>query len=577
MSHNSELSNVFLEMSTIYKFLGDKDRFRASAYLKASRIIQSLPEDVSYYLKRGTLEEIPGIGESISDKIQEFLQTGYIKKLEILRRKVPHELLEIMNIKGFGPKIVKTLYSKLKITTKAELIESLNNGNVAKLPGFGPVRIANIMNGLKIHKSVEQRLLLWDASKLAEKIVEWMKKIPGITRVEVAGSLRRKKETIGDIDILVEGRPDDRNKIIGHFTKATFAQKILTKGETKASIIMAKTGCQVDLRIINPGEWGSGLQYFTGSKEHNIRLRSIARKKGYKINEYGLFKLNNNKKAGGSTEEEIYNMLGYAWIPPELRENNGEIELSAKNQLPDLVTIKDIRGDLHVHSNWSDGLHSIEELARYAKNEMKYDYLVITDHSKTLKIAHGLSESRILEQVKKIGEINKKLNVPFIKTGLEVDILPNGKLDISDDILSQLDWVIASVHQKLTTNIIERITMACKNPYVSCIGHPVGRLIGKRAGYEGNWTDIFTIAKKTNTCLEINAQPQRMDLPDILIRKAVEMGVQLVITTDTHTLNEFRLMEMGVSMARRGWCSKEHILNSKSWKHIDKFVRRKRM
>jgi DNA polymerase (family 10) len=574
--NNKELAAIFHDMATIYHYQGSEDRFRVLAYEKASRVIGNMQEDITDYAKSGTLKEISGIGEGISEKIEEYLRTGKISKYEDLKREVPHNIMEMMEITGFGPQSLKRIHSELNIDNKEDLIKALQDGSVAHMKGFGQKKVEKMLRGLKLHKTVEEKMLLWNALEIGEDIVAQLKQLPEVKQVELAGSLRRKKETIGDIDILVSCAEKSRKKIVDFFTGAGLAKRVLAKGDTKASIIQRSSGKQVDLRLVNENDWGSALQYFTGSKEHNVHLRTIARDKGYKISEYGIFTIKNEKRIAGKTEDEIYKTLGFQVMPPEMREDSGEIELSAKGKIPKLVSLNDIRGDLHMHTTWSDGARTIEEIARYVLKNLPYEYIAITDHSKSTRVAGGMDDKQVLKQLKEIDRVNKKLGANFIKKGIEVDILPDGKLDLSDETLSQLDWVTASIHSNFKSDNTDRIIKACNNPYVSCIGHPTGRLIGSREPYTVNMEKVFEAAKLTGTALEINSQPQRMDLNDELARAAREKGIKLVITTDSHDTGQFDYMKLGISIARRAWCNTDDILNTRSWSEIEKLFRKKR-
>lgn len=565
---NKNLSTIFKDISSIYQYIGGEERFRSLAYKKAAKVMDALTNDVTEYVKNKTLKELPGIGESISGKIEEFVKTGKIKKYEQLKRSVPHELIEMMEITGFGSRSLKRIHEGLKISTKEELIRALQNGKLLKLKGFGRKKIESMLRGLKLHKTVEERMLLWDALETGNQLIAWMKNCPEVKQIELAGSLRRKKETVGDIDLLISSKEKDRNKIIARFTSMEISKEVLVKGETKASIILKDTGRQADLRIVNEDEWGAALQYFTGSKEHNVHLRTIAKDKGLKISEHGLFHLKSNRQMAGRTEEEVYHQLGYQYIPPEMREDNGEIELAVKNKIPELVSLHDIKGDLQMHSVWSDGLHSIEDIVKYVRKNFPYEYIAITDHSKSSRVAHGMNEDQILRQIKAIEGINKKLGEDFVKAGIEVDILPDGSLDISDEILSQLEWVTASIHSGFNHDNTDRIICACENPYVHCIGHPCGRLIGSREPYKIELEKIIEAAKETNTFLEINAQPERMDLKDEHAMQARIKGTGLVISTDSHTLDNFNFMKLGVDIAKRAWCTKDDIVNALSWNQL---------
>ena len=573
---NNKLATIFKEMSSIYKYMGAEERFRAISYGKASKVIDNLQDDVSIYIKKSTLEELPGIGESISEKIKEFIKTGEIKKYELLKKNTPHELIDMMEIRGFGPQSLKRIYNELNISTKKELINAIKDGRIQNLKGFGKAKTDGMLRGLKLHKIIEERMLLWDAMLVGKIIVDWLIQVPEIIQIEIAGSLRRKKETIGDIDILISCENKHRKKIINHFTNQSITQQIIAKGTTKASIIITEYEKQIDLRIIDKDDWGSALLYFTGSKEHNIHLRTIAKEMGYKLSEYGVYKTDGEIKIASKTEEEIYSKLGFQMIPPEMREDKGEIELAKENKIPKLLSLEDIKGDLQMHSLWSDGISSIEDITKFIKRNYNYEYIAITDHSKSSRIANGLDEKKILNQIKEIELINEKLGENFVKTGIEVDILPNGKIDISDEILSQLSWVTASIHSGFKNDNTDRIIRACENPYILCIGHPTGRLIGEREAYKVEMKQIIEIAKQTNTALEINAQPKRMDLNDEYCMNAIENGVKLVISTDSHTLQNFEYMTLGVSIARRAWCKSSNILNTMKWLEIEKWIKKKR-
>lgn len=560
-------------MAAIYRYLGD--RFRAIAYQKAARMISGLTEDVQSYIRNETLQELPGIGESIAEKITEFVASGKVKQYEELKEKVPHGIMDMMNIRGFGPKSLQKIHRTLKVEKKEDLVRALQEGKVAKLKGFGAKKVEGMLRGLKLHKTVEERMLLWDALEAGREILAWLRQLPEVKQAELAGSLRRKKDTIGDIDVLVACEKKFRRKIVAHFTSPQFASQVTAKGETRAAIIHNASGKQADLRLVDEDEWGSALLYFTGSKEHNIHLRTIGKEKGYKINEYGLFVTKSEKRIAGKTEEELYGKLGLSYIPPEMREDAGEIELAARHKIPALVSMNDIRGDLQLHSTWSDGLSSIEEIAQYVAANFNYEYIVVTDHSRSSRIAHGLDEKDLLKQLKEIAAINRKLGRNFIKTGIEVDILRNGRLDFSDEILEQLDWVTAAIHNNFSADNTDRLIRACEHPLVRCIGHPTGRLIGKREAYKADMNEVIRAAKQTGTALEINAQPDRMDLNDQLAKQAREQGVKLVISTDSHQLSQFGFMEPGVAIARRAWCTPDDILNTRSWEELKRLTRKK--
>jgi DNA polymerase (family 10) len=573
---NNQLVLIFREMAAIYKYMGETERFRSLSYSKAAKVIGGLKDDVLVYIKNNTLEDLPGIGESIAEKIKEFIKTGTIKKYEQLKKTTPHELIEMIDIRGFGPQSLKQIHQELQVSTKAQLIKALQENQIEKLKGFGKKKVEGMRRGLKLHKVLEDRMLLWNALNISDEIVERLKQMPEVKQVEVAGSLRRKTETIGDIDILASSEEPHRKKIINHFVNSSFVKEVLVKGNTKVSIILKSSNKQVDLRIVNEDEWGSALQYFTGSKEHNIHLRTIAKENGFKISEYGVFKIDIGKKIAGKTEEEVYKKLGFQMIPPEMREDKGELELAKKHTIPKLISIDDIKGDLHLHSVWSDGTHSLEDIVKFITKNYSYEYIAITDHSQASRIANGMDEKQLLKQIKAVELINKKNGNQFLKTGIEVDILPNGKLDISDEILSQLDWVTASIHSGFTKDNTDRIIKACENSNVCCIGHPTGRLIGSREPYKIDLNEVITIAKHTHTALEINAQPERMDLKDDFAMAAREKGVKLVISTDSHSPSDFNFMKLGIYIAKRAWCTPDDVLNTLSWTEIEKWKRLKR-
>jgi DNA polymerase (family 10) len=574
--HNRQLAALFHDIALMYRFQDGKNQFRALAYDKASRIMRDLPEDVEQYLKEETLTEIPGIGESIAHDITEFIKKGRVQRFEDLKKEVPYELMELMDIRGFGPQSLKQIHSRLKLETKDEVVGALQSGAIGKLKGFGKKKVDGMLRSLKVHKTIEERMLLWDALKAGENLVALLKNIPGVKHIELAGSLRRRKETIGDIDILVSAVPSKRRKILSAFTSSSLASRVLARGETKASIIVKETGKQADLRMVDEFEWGSALQYFTGSKEHNIHLRTLAREKGLKISEYGVFSIESGKRIAGKTEEELYKKLGMQIMPPEMREDRGEIELALKHDLPKLVELEDIRGDLQMHSQFSDGVLTLDELVHFVRENFPYEYIAITDHSKASRVAGGMDEKGFLKQLKAIKEINQKLGIDFLKSGAEVDVLSNGKLDLSDELLAQLDWVTASIHSGFTHDNTDRLIKACENPFVCCIGHPTGRLIGKREAYGVDFKHLLEAAHETNTALEINAQPDRMDLNDEMAAEAKKKKVKLVISTDSHRADNFYFMKLGVFVARRAWCTAGDILNTGSWKAIQKFKKVKR-
>lgn len=573
LKKNKELAKIFERMADILEFLGENP-FRIRTYRRVATLIEELPEDVETAFYTRKLHHMSGIGESTLLKIEEFLKTGTIKKYEELRRMVPEDLLELLDAPGVGPKTLKVAYEQLGIRTKEEFIEALKRGKFNRIRGFGPLKAMKILKGIEIWEKSKERIALVEAYPMAQDVVEYMKRLRIIENISVAGSIRRMKETIGDIDILVSAKKEKWKEIHEHFVKYPEIMEILAKGETKSSVIL-KTGRQVDLRTVEPISWGAALQYFTGSKQHNIRIRDIAKEKGLKVNEYGVFRADTEERLGGEKEEEVYNLLGMQWIPPEIREDWGEIELALENKIPKLVEQKDIKGDLHMHTTWSDGVNSLEEMVETAY-KLGYKYIVIGDHSQSARVANGLTPERYKQQWKEIERLNKVYNPKgfYILKGAEVDILPDGSLDLPDEVLEQFDFVVASVHSRFEQDNTERIIKAMENPYVNMIGHPTGKQYGYREGYPVDINKLIEVAKETGTALELNTQ--RMDLSPENVRKCMEAGVYIGIVTDAHSARQLRLMHIGVGLARRGWATPDKVINTFDLKDLREFVMSKR-
>jgi DNA polymerase (family 10) len=564
---NKELADLFEKMADILEFKGENP-FKISAYRKASRIIGDLTEDIEEIAKQGELKNIPGIGEGMAQKILEYLKTGKISKFEEVRKGVSDELIAIMDIPGMGPKTLSMLHKEKGISNLSQLEKALEDGSLMDLFGMGEKKIENIKRGIQLLKQSKGRMNLGVAFPVAKSIVETLRQKTGSNKIEWAGSLRRMKENIGDIDILATGT--DKEKIVQTFIHLPEVKEVLASGETKASVIV-EGGTQVDLRVVEEDSYGAALQYFTGSKGHNIHLRGIAKAKGIKINEYGVFK--GEKKIGGKEEKDVYHVLGMDWIDPELREDRGEIEAAQKRSLPKLVQESEIKGDLHIHSKWSDGTSTIEEIARAAQKR-GYQYVAICDHSKSLKIAHGLDESRLMKQIEEIDRLNGKLKDFQILKGSEVDILTDGKLDLPEKILEKLDFVVAAIHSGFKQDkgkMTKRIICALENPHIHILAHPSGRLLGARDPYEVEIEELMEAAKKYGKALEINAYFERLDLDDIRCRKAKEMGIRVGIGTDSHHLDQMWMISLGVAVARRGWLETKDVLNTLSLKEILKW------
>jgi DNA polymerase (family 10) len=576
-NHNRELAEIFHRMASCYRYQGPEQRFRAVAYENAARTLQGMKEDISLYAKDvKTLDKLNSIGESIAEKIIEFLHSGRIHTYEELKKEVPESLLELMDIKGFGPATVKLLHEKFNITTKDDLVTALDNGKLKGLKGFGEKKIENLLRGLKLYKAGQERMLLPVALETGNEVLKGIKDIKGIIEAELAGSLRRKKETIGDIDIIACAPKKDWKRIMNRIVKFPQVSRVLASGETKTSFLLENGHTQVDIRLVHEDEYGAALLYFTGSKEHNVKLRSWAKSKGWKLSEYGVFDAKTDRRLAGKTEEEIYKWFHMDWIPPELREDRGEIDAARSRKLPKLVEAADIVGDLQMHSTWSDGAASIEAIARHIQKHFpQYKYIVITDHSPSERVAGGLKPAEFRKQFVEIDKINQKLGGSFIKKGVEVDILADGSLDLPDDLLSEFDWVTASIHSGFSRDNTGRLIKACEHPSVHCIGHPSGRLIGKREAYPVDWSKLFDALVRTGTAIEINAQPERLDLKDDLVKQAIDAGARITISTDAHTLDQFGLMEFGVAVARRGWCTADDILNAHKWDALESFAGKK--
>jgi DNA polymerase (family 10) len=575
---NQQLSDIFSEMADIMEILGE-DHFRINTYRKVARVIHDCPKDVASLVSDGNLQELPGVGKSSAEKINEFVHSGTIHAHRQLLRQIPPGLLDMLKIPGLGPKGVAAIWKGLAVTNLAELQKSIDDHTFETLAGFGVKKAESISRGIKFIEAASERILLIHADAIAGLIVEQLSKIKQVQGIEVAGSLRRGCETVGDIDILAQAK--NGVKIIDAFCHLPGVQEVLLAGDTKASVRFAEPEIcpgvvQVDLRIVDAESMAAAWNYFTGSKYHNVRLREIAIKKKYKLNEYGLFK--GEKRVAGKSEEEIYLKLGLAYIPPALREDRGEIERARQNQLPALIELSDIRGDLHMHSRASDGRNKIEELIAAAQ-QRGYQYIAITDHSKSSVIANGLDAKRLLQSIENIRKTNQSQKDFTVLAATEVDILMDGSLDYPDEVLSELDFVIASIHSGLKgpeKRNTKRILRAMENPYVNCIGHPTGRMINVREPMLLDMEALINQAAQTNTALEVSASPLRLDLNDIHCRLAVEAGVKLVINTDAHDIHGLNLMRFGVATAQRGWATKNDVLNCQAVTAIRKLVQKKR-
>lgn len=563
---NVAVSTIFSQMADVMEILGE-DRFRINSYRTVARILSELPADVATLFDSGELAETPGIGKSSLAKIEEFVKTGEIQAHRDLLARIPASLLELLNIPGVGPKTVKAFYHDLHIRSLDDLRKALDDELVETLPGFGPKKAEAIRKGIEFVEKATGRIRLDQAMLAAGIVADFLKQLPGVDRVQPAGSLRRRAETVGDVDILVCGDAasgQTAEQILNTFANAPFVERVLGAGGTKASILLRTQASpvQVDVRVVPAESFGAAAQYFTGSKAHNIRLREIAVKAGFKLNEYGLFK--DEERIAGTTEDEIYAKLGLEYVPPVLREDRGEVEAARDHALPKLVALEDIRGDFHSHTNATDGAATIEEMAQAAKS-LGYEFLCITDHSQSTVIANGQSPERLARQIEEIRRINARLKGITILAGAEVDILAEGRLDFENELLADLDWVVASIHSALG-GPRERVTLrtlkAMDNPYVSCIGHPTGRVIGHRDAMDLDMPAVIEHAAQTGTALEVNCDPSRLDLKDVHCRMAVEAGVKLALGTDAHYPGSLSFIAFGVATAGRGWATKASVLNA---------------
>lgn len=563
---NQELSKIFFEMADLLEIEGVS--FKPFAYRKVALLLDNFKEDIREIYRRGgikALKKISGVGEGIAKGIEEYLKKGEIKSLQDLKKRLPFKVDELMKVEGLGPKKIKILYQKLKIKNIKDLEKAAKAHKISLLSGFGEKTENNILQSLEFVKQSKGRFLLGEIMPSVKAVYKRLKDRPEIEKISVAGSVRRQQETIGDIDFLVVS--DTPKATAKFFVSMPEVEKIWAEGSTKCSVRF-KEGFDIDLRMVDKKSFGSALQYFTGSKEHNIATRKIAIEKGLKLSEYGVF--SQEKKIAGETEEDVYKAIGLPFIDPEIRLDDGEMQVAQEGRLPVLVKGEDIKGDLHCHSNWDGGENSIEEMCNKAIS-LGYEYIGISDHTKFLKIENGLDEKQLLrqqEEIKKINDKFKEQKINFkVLHGCEANILNDGSIDIKDEVLEKLDYVIAGVHSSLRISekeMTKRIVTAMHNKNVDIISHPTGRLIGQREEYKMDFNEILKVAKETGTILEINSSPFRLDLNGFNIRRAKTIGIKMIINTDSHQKDQMNLMEYGVGQARRGWAEKEDIINSNS-------------
>jgi DNA polymerase (family 10) len=569
---NREIAGILYQMAELLE-LHAENRFKIIAYSRAARAIESLTEDIEQVCRDGRLEGIPGVGKAIAGKIKEYLRTGRIQSHQDLLADTPQGLAELLQISGLGPKTVFMLHEKLDITNLDELEKAAREHRIRRLPRMGVVREKNILKSIERYRKRSNRILYSTAEPIVDEILTYLGGIEGLEHATAAGSYRRRKETVGDIDILATAaRPEE---IVAAFVKMPLVEEVLAKGPTKASVIMNDT-IQVDLRIVEHRSYGTVLQYFTGSKEHNVSMRQLALDRGYSLSEYSLTRLANGQDLFFDQEEEVYQALGLQYIPPELQEDRGEIEAALGGKLPRLVEAKDIRGDLHVHSIWSDGRASIIELAQAARF-LGYEYIALSDHSPSVGIAGGIGREKMEEKIEAVSEANDSLEGITVLMGAEVDIKADGSLDYPDDLLERMDVVVASVHmaqQQKERTITGRLISAIENQNVDIIGHPTGRIINQREPSDMDFHAVLEAAARAGTALEINAHPSRQDLNDVNARAAKEMGVQMSINSDAHDAGQLLNMKYGINVARRAWLEKKDLINAMDLKDLIQFLKK---
>ena len=578
---NKSIANVFSETADLMEVQGE-DSFRIRSYRRAAETLESLAGQVAaIHGDEKALLEIPGIGKSMAANIREICSTGKLQMHQDLLKKYGATILDLLKLQGLGPKTIALIWDSFQVSDIDGLEKLAKDGKLRTLPRQSEKTEQKILKAIESYRQVTGRFLIDAAAEVAAQITELLSGMPGVEKITPAGSLRRGRETVGDLDLLVTGKCGSnealRNKVIEKILRFEGIKEVLAKGENKVSFKL-QSGMQVDVRLLPPESFGAALQYFTGSKSHNVSLRQRALKQGYTLNEYGLVSMKDEKRVAGKTEEEIYKKLGLKYIPPEMRENLGEIEAAEEGELPGLITQDDLQGDVHMHTVATDGKCTIEEMAEAAR-ERGYKYMAITDHSKNLAFANGLDDKRAEEHIKKIRKAAKKMEGIIIFAGIEVDILADGELDLSDSVLEQMDLVIASIHshfQQDSQQVTDRLLRAISNPNVSIIGHPTGRLLLRREGYTFDYEKVFAAAAREGIAMEHNAYPDRLDLCDQHLRMAKSKGVKFVINTDSHHTSHMEKMRYGVLQLRRAWLTKKDVLNTLPAAKFAKLMRRGR-
>lgn len=569
--HNADIAAVFEEIADLLDIEG-ANVFRVRAYRNAARTLQELSRDVRAMLQDGRdLTELPGIGDDLAGKIREMVDTGRCAALDKLHQRLPPAVTELLKIPGLGPKRVRTLYHELDIHTVEQLQRAVRDHRVRELPGFGEKTEVRIAEALEVHAGGAGRFKLATAAQYAEPLVAWLRAVAGVRQVVVAGSYRRCRETVGDLDILVTA--DAGSPVMERFLAYDEIAEVLSHGSTRSSVVL-RCKLQVDVRVVEPESYGAALHYFTGSKAHNIAVRRLGQEKGLKINEYGVFQ--GEKRIAGETEESVYRAVGLPFIPPELREERGEIEAARAGRLPQLVQLTDLKGDLHAHTKATDGRNTLAEMAGAAK-QRGFEYLAITEHSRRLAVAHGLDPVRLAKEIDEIDRLNEQLRGITLLKGIEVDILEDGSLDLPDDLLGRLDLVVGAVHSRFDLSRArqtERILKAMDHPHFTLLAHPSGRLIAQREPYDVDMLRIIRKARERGCYLELNAHPERLDLLDTYCQAAKEEGVLVSINSDAHSVLDFDNLRFGLGQGRRGWLEKRDVLNTRSLKELRPLLKR---
>jgi DNA polymerase (family 10) len=569
---NEEIAEIFEKMARVLALKGE-DRFRVLAYERAAASLRDLEEDLTSIAKAGKLEQIPGIGKDLAAMINEYIETHRIRRYEQERRGVPDELIELIDIPGLGPKTLALLHRKLHIKNFEDLKRVIDSGALAKLPGFGQKKIENLKRGISLWLSSKQRMSLGVALPLAEKLLADVQQL--CERADIAGSIRRRRETIGDIDLLIISH--DSPRALREVTRLPTVKQTIALGDTRATVII-EGGIQVDVRAVARQSYGAALQYFTGSKQHNVHLRTIAHERGLKINEYGIFR--GEERLGGEEEEDAYRLLDMPMMPPEIREDRGEIEAAMRGDLPKLIELDDLRGDLHTHTDYSDGKSTIEEMVERAA-QLGYDYIALTDHSPSARVARGLDLDRLEKKIEELEQVRNKWQgrKPHILLGAEVDVLADGRLDYPEQVLARLDVVVASVHsafRQTRDRMTRRMLDAIANTYVHIIGHPTARLIGSREPVDFDFERIIAAAAEAGVALEVNGSPYRLDLTDTMARAAQQAGVLLAIDSDAHSAAQLEQIRYGVFQARRGWVEAHSVINTWTWSKLSRWLKKRR-